>query len=74
MATGNGAGSGEGKEFNVPIILNADAATLGFGSAQVTGTVDSAPLDYSVLRGISYFTGTSPTGPNDMSSGQVIVE
>jgi RHS repeat-associated protein len=71
--TGNGAGNGTGREFNVPIVLDADAGTLGFGTPQAKGTLTSANLTYEESQGVSYVSGTSPSGPNDASSGQVIV-
>jgi RHS repeat-associated protein len=71
--TGNGAGNGTGREFNVPIVLDADAGTLGFGTPQASGAIDWAPLNYELSQGVSYVDGTSPSGPNDDASGQVIV-
>jgi hypothetical protein len=71
--TGNGNGLGTGREFSVPIVLDADAGTLGFGTPQPFGTINSSEIDSEKSRGVSYIVGTSPSGPNDERSGQVIV-
>lgn len=71
-ATGNGKGQGTGAEFNVPIVLDPEAGTLNFGTPQASGTIDSAPLEYTVVQGTSYVSGTEPGGPYD-PPGQVIV-
>ena len=52
---GNGAGSGQGKEFNVPIILDADAGTLGFGTPQATGSRFSSSRLFGFSRDKLYY-------------------
>ena len=69
---GNGAGNGSGKEINVPIVLDADNGTLGFGPPQSAGgSNDAAPLTWDVTHGNAYVPGNAPAGPNE--SGQLIV-
>ncbi|MDJ1506760.1 hypothetical protein [Xanthocytophaga agilis] len=48
--TGNGAGNGAGAEFNVPIVFDYDAGTLGFRTPDSSGTLTTAPLPVEHLN------------------------
>lgn len=67
---GNRDGNGTGREFNVPLVFDSNNETIAFGEPGLTGTINSAPVDFDRVAGKSWVKGAGPKIPGD--GGQFI--